>query len=300
MVQNIQKNNANEIEIGGRTTGGTASKKLKTQIDTLKVIACPVCRAVYMPFFREGKSAQSLNPLLETAFLSVCRFCFRCQRPACPQCWNREHNLCAACSQEIQVSFHVPLPSFEGLVFSPLLSLHKEAVADVSFICRRNGRFASPELVSEETLLPTCLPVEKSGPAADYPGWLQEVMSQKAGKQQPAKVFQAAENLQNSEPVSTGKSLDLPSTNALEWPSVTQEEDVAVKDVSISEVTQNNEKLPLIERIENVLIVLVSIILVALILMIVLAVGSADMNAFFLRLFHIDIRAEIAYLLKLI
>lgn len=59
------------------------------------------------------------------------------------------------------------------------------------------------------------------------------------------------------------------------------------------------EPTPLIERVENILLVITSTLLLAIVVMIVLAASSADMNAFFLRLMHVDIRTEISYLLQL-
>lgn len=312
MVQNMQ-NVANDVEIGGQAAGATDLEKPKTQVDTLKVIACPVCRAVYVPFFREKKATQNAMALLETAFLGVCRFCFRCQRPACPQCWNKESNLCASCSQEVQVAFHAALPSFEGLVFSPPLSLYRESTVDVSFICRRNGRFASSELAPARALLSADLSVEEASTLdGSYPVWLQEIMGSKTGSQLSNFMPQIAGGWRDSEPVRAEKSPNSPSTSSLEWLHIkaeslpvkktqaTQEDLTVATATSVSEEVLVDEKTPLLERIENILIVLISLILIALVLMIVLAITSADMNALFLRLLHVDIRAEIAYLLKLI
>lgn len=62
---------------------------------------------------------------------------------------------------------------------------------------------------------------------------------------------------------------------------------------------QDDEDIPLLERVENVLIVVTSVLLLIIILMIVLALCFADVNTFFFHLLHIDIRTEIAYLLQL-
>ena len=105
-------------------------------VDTLKVVACPVCRAIYVP-----SGAVRPPGLLETAFLAVCHFCFRCQRPACPQCWNPVHHVCASCSEEARLPFRGPVPSLEGLVF---VSSRSELANTISFLCKRNGRFYTP------------------------------------------------------------------------------------------------------------------------------------------------------------
>ncbi len=176
--------------------------------DTLKIVACPVCRAVYVPSREQQDCSSAL--LLETAFLEVCHFCFRCQRPACPQCWNPVHHSCASCCEEARLPFRGPVPALEGLVFLPLSS-HSAQSNAISFVCQRNGRFYTPEPVlpdaaSQKTstssapvsasvaatsqaatsgALPV-LPPAQSAPAqaltGTYPVWLQEVLGQKTGE----------------------------------------------------------------------------------------------------------------------
>jgi hypothetical protein len=62
---------------------------------------------------------------------------------------------------------------------------------------------------------------------------------------------------------------------------------------------EEDEESSLFERIENVLIVVIAAFLLAIVLMLILSLSSAQMNAFFYQLIHIDIRAEILYLLQI-
>ncbi len=69
---------------------------------------------------------------------------------------------------------------------------------------------------------------------------------------------------------------------------------------AIARAQRQSSGINLIAWIENVGIVIMAAILLALILMIALAARSAHMNAVFLHLIHVDIRAEIAYLFQAI
>src|SRR5258707_1349141 len=168
----------------------------QAEVDTLKIVACPVCRAVYMP---AGEQPGKLElAALEAVFLDVCRYCFRCQRPACPQCWNPVHHTCAACSEEARLPFRSPVPALEGLVFWPASTVQADPASKISFICQRNGRFyasepapACPESPQEAAISPTvisdALPALQPddtdsalAPSEAYPTWLQEVLSPKA------------------------------------------------------------------------------------------------------------------------
>ena len=173
------------------------------QVDTLKIVACPICRAIYIPSAEARVRASAT--LLETAFLNVCHFCFRCQRPACPQCWNPVHHTCASCSEEANLPFRSPVPSLEGLVFLPLTTASTTPASTISFTCHRNGRFCTANQFSLAQPLRknlptvTCEPVTSDAlpvlpptytvPApvsthiSSYPTWLQETYSQKTNGQ---------------------------------------------------------------------------------------------------------------------
>ncbi|HEY0753933.1 MAG TPA: hypothetical protein VGD98_08245 [Ktedonobacteraceae bacterium] len=175
----------------------------RAEVDTLKIVACSTCRAIYVPMGTE--LAQNSTLALEAAFQDVCRFCFRCQRSACPQCWNPMHHVCASCGEEARLPFRSPVPSLEGLVFLPPSSVQPNQASKISFICQRNGRFYIPEPVldhsrphkdafaplsaAEEPVISDALPVlpgnyEDLTPTArqssPYPTWLQEILGQHA------------------------------------------------------------------------------------------------------------------------
>ncbi len=122
--------------------------------ETLKIVACPICQAVYLPASTQQATAQSSCAALEAAFLRVCHFCFRCQQPACPQCWNPVHHVCTACGEEAHLPFLSPVPSLEGLVFAPPVFPHLAQTADLPFACLRNGRFSLAKHPLAENIQP--------------------------------------------------------------------------------------------------------------------------------------------------
>jgi hypothetical protein len=327
MVQNIQ-NTCNETHLA---LDSTDSKSSGPQVDTLKVVTCPVCRAVYVPYIQKQRDGYNGSfTLLETAFLRVCHFCFRCQRPACPQCWNQEYNLCAACSKVAHVPFHSPLSSFEGLIFSPPVFAQMSQASALSFACLRNGHSHAPAHLSVETTPGDALVTEMHlespvlSSASPYPSWLQEIMGQGANEPASDDVRQMdappAESADMAE-----QAHALPHTNSSTWPQTTRTPDTnssawlqtaessarvlqpsstidrgATPEEDGQEPVQEEEKLTPVERVENVLIYITSLLLALIVVMIILALSSAELNMLFLRFLHIDIRAEIAYLLQLI
>ena len=322
-------------------------------VDTLKVVACPVCRAIYIPSGEQQTVAPTSADLLETAFLALCRSCFRCQRPACPQCWNPVHHTCAACSEEAHLPFRTPVPSLQGLAFLPPTSIHTKQENKISFICQRNGRFYMPEPAASRPQSQEVRPLPTSTASAPvtfdtlsahqsdhkvlkptanetYPTWLQEVLGQRMNEQDALPLATGEAQLEDSSnlfPTAEAGSI-ISSASGTNWPLLipTTRQQTApsllavlpapaptmqsLATTSATPGTENqneavlqddlvSEESSLLERIENVLIIITSILLLAVILMIVLSISSAQVNAFFLHFLHIDIRTEIAYLLQL-
>ncbi len=309
------------------------------QVDTLKIVACPICRAIYVPS-TELRSCDRAT-LLETAFLDICHFCFRCQRPACPQCWNPVHHTCASCSEEAKLPFRSPVPSLEGLVFLPLTTSSASTTCTISFTCQRNGRFCTvkpssarthtpesllsvtPEPVTSDALL--LLPSAPNAPApiaahtSHYPSWLQEAFNQNTSEQtlspaperQEKPVDESVISAYSSRLNQIGRadrfSADMvseqptrpPMPSALALQSLPAPEIEEHQETLLHDEERDDEDISLAERVENILIVITSILLLAVVLMIVLSICFAQVNTFFLGLLHIDIRTEIAYLLQL-
>src|SRR5437588_10820092 len=105
------------------------------------IITCTICGAGYA----SASAHQSLlqATVLEAAFMSMCHFCFRCRRPACPECWDTVHGVCGACVQEAHLPFRVEARPLNGVIFPPVHAVHttRENMASPPLLCKRPGRF---------------------------------------------------------------------------------------------------------------------------------------------------------------
>lgn len=82
-------------------------------------ITCAICDAGYMPSQSRQDLLQASPHVLESTLMSMCHYCFRCRRPACPQCWDAMHEVCGACVQEAHLSFRSSASPLTGTLFSP-------------------------------------------------------------------------------------------------------------------------------------------------------------------------------------
>ena len=119
-------------------------------------IACTVCSALYTPAQAHAYLLQAPRLALESAFMSMCHFCFRCRRPACPLCWDDIHGLCGSCVEDVHLSFRqeaelLPLNSTLLIPVAPRSQQHH--TASFPLVCIQPGRFqpdaSSVEHVSE-------------------------------------------------------------------------------------------------------------------------------------------------------
>src|SRR5215469_2266323 len=109
-------------------------------------ITCVICSAVYIPSPQNEDLLQATPLALESAFMSMCHFCFRCRRPACPMCWDAVHRICAACVQETGLTFRTQVAPLEGTLFPPILPARQvQSVCNdqqaTPFLCIRPGLF---------------------------------------------------------------------------------------------------------------------------------------------------------------
>jgi hypothetical protein len=85
--------------------------------DETRSIACVICQAVYAPSQRHEHLL--LAPAaLESAFMGMCHFCFRCRRPACPECWDDVHGICGRCGSESQLPFRREVGPLSSQLFT--------------------------------------------------------------------------------------------------------------------------------------------------------------------------------------
>jgi hypothetical protein len=113
-------------------------------------VSCMICLAAYVPS-RQRSDLLHASPLaLESAFMSMCHFCFRCRRPSCPECWDYVHGLCAACSHDANIPFRTEFPPLNGALLSPLRQAQslREQQASSPLVCIRPGAYAQSRLSS--------------------------------------------------------------------------------------------------------------------------------------------------------
>ncbi len=117
-------------------------------------MTCIVCKAVYAPPQWNKNLWQAPSAALESAFISMCHFCFRCRRPSCPNCWDGVHCVCGACIQDTGLSFRLESPPLSGTrsVSSQIQSTTIQPVL-TPLICIRPGHL--PGATPSIDLLPT-------------------------------------------------------------------------------------------------------------------------------------------------
>jgi hypothetical protein len=111
---------AAEVSVKRSVSRQLISTHSPTDIAAEGIITCAICQAVYAPSRLHAYLLQSPPIALESAFMSMCHFCFRCRRPSCPNCWDTAHSVCGQCAQETHVPFRVEIPPLQGTSYSSL------------------------------------------------------------------------------------------------------------------------------------------------------------------------------------
>jgi hypothetical protein len=229
-----------------------------------RTIACDICHAVYSPAQDHIYLVQAPISALETAFMSMCHFCFRCRRPSCPACWDHVHGVCASCVQEMRLPFREELSPLRGAFFPPMRHAQEArvTVATAPLISIEPGQFQSADHNA----------IEKATTG-------------------PMKVITAASD---SAPQKQNSSLQ--SNSALHSSVSSPQPDVDIDQVkTIPERSRSRSK-----RIERVITLLLLVVLLVVVALITTASLSTSANMFIATMLHIDIRAELAYLWQII
>ncbi|HZS78686.1 MAG TPA: hypothetical protein VFA41_18895 [Ktedonobacteraceae bacterium] len=224
-------------------------------------VPCSICDAVYAPAPEQSMFLE--QSALEAAFMSACHYCFRCRRPACPQCWDEVHGVCGACVEEVGLPFRRQAAPLDGLLFPPAFNGQADgagiSLTSVSelLIMVRPGRFTLQTLYKQE------------------------------GTQVDTEIVPGEEDVM---PI----ALSIPTKESSE---VLKEYD---KEVEIESKKRAPEKGSRASSLESILTWLAVVILLAMNTLIVLAYFLPTVNLWLLRLVNIDIHAEITYLVHII
>jgi hypothetical protein len=131
----------------GHAAHGSAGQREKTK----REVMCKICQAVYVPSRAHRRLAGSPQAVVESTFMSMCHFCFRCRRPACPSCWDEVHGVCGACALEAHLSFRSSVPPLDGVIFPPIqhLPLARVRAGTPPLVCVQPGSFQRAPLPIE-------------------------------------------------------------------------------------------------------------------------------------------------------
>lgn len=250
------------------TTAGGAGPDVHVTPAPAVMMTCSLCDAEFSP---ESEYAYLLNAdakELEAAFMSACHVCFRCRRAACPECWDATHHLCAQCVGEAGLPPHTEPRPLEGTL--PLIMTAQDAAGAATaspFVCVRPGRYSAsaerePDRDRQQSADPALLPVKKS----DSPAGTENIHHDPTPRLVALAIADqagTAEETLESEPAISG----------------------------------TRRTLNVIERALTIIVLAALLIIAALV---VLAETSLPANTTIARLIHVDIRAEVAYIVNLI
>ena len=217
-------------------------------------ITCIICHASYTPSNLYQRFLQVSPIVLESAYMSICHYCFRCRRPACPECWDPIHHICGACVQDANLPFRTQVEPLDGILLpllSPISESTQENTTTSQFICVKHGKFHN--LATPSTTI-----------TSPEPPLIPQQQDPTPPQVQPDPYLESPPTLEDASPIETKPSKPHRST---------------------------------IKKVEIALAAILLLALLAIAVLIVLAEYSVKVNTFIDHLLHIDIRAEIAYLL---
>lgn len=242
------------------TPSSSSSLSPATPRAAQQTVTCSICQAMYTIPSTLTPPPRALRPqtpsaqLLDALFMAQCHFCFRCRRPACPECWDHVHHICGSCVEENHLHFRSTPAPLKGLQFPPpRFHDHTSSLTPPSsstLVCVKHGRFFPSPEPEIETITTRPVPV----PPAPSP--------------HTSTQNDVAELDTRPEPPATRPSRAPAADTTPIW-------------------LRALRLLPL-----TTLLVILLLILAALL--------SAEMNDSLTSTLHVDIRAEIAYLLQLI
>jgi hypothetical protein len=295
-------------------------------------VICKICQAVYVPAQTHMQLAHSPQSVVESAFMSMCHFCFRCRRPACPSCWDDIHGICGACIVEAQLSFRSSTPPLDGVIFPPIQHVQEARVHILtpSLVCVRPGRFqhAPLPIEAQTTIFMQTLsdqPIydpskahlsQKVSTSSSVPPSETETLSGPTknarratlnGSSSPFLRSSMPKSLPDIENIATrpekrGVERKEKNSVAQSQPSraIDMADVVTRPEKGRVDKTGEDRKTARQGRFQRAVTEILLLIALLIIILIAGALFSPNVNDGIAHLLHVDIRAEIAYLLLLI
>jgi hypothetical protein len=235
-------------------------------------VTCKICQAVYVPARTHMQLVRSPQAVVESAFMGMCHFCFRCRRPACPSCWDEVHGVCGACALEAQLPFRSSVPPLEGVIVPPIEQLPLARVRTVTppLVCVQPGRFQqSPLPIESQTTLYVQTFSDQPRPDRDI------------------------ERSSPQTPIPAAKPQERTTDDIADMATRPDKRRVHSKDTSHKAATRRVKPERTATKILFLIVVLIAIFIASALL-------SLTVNDAIVYLFHVDIRSGIAYLLQLL
>jgi hypothetical protein len=284
-------------------------------------VACRICEAVYTPSQDHAYLLQAPPMVLESALMSMCHFCFRCRRAACPHCWDNIHGVCGACCLEADLPFRAQAAPLRGVLFATTrqAQLRRKHATPIRLICIRSGRFQSAASIDTAETFPlhnAIIPPRASASRqtqaeSDH---LERPQVHPESQPQPSpprrrktiEIDQIATRPAHTETVGdidqivTQPPPRIRRATALrelaDQPTHVNANVGVAKHVFEPEASQHS----IGSIIEQIITVLLCIVLICIVVLIMLAMFSVDANALIQNYLHVDIRTEVTALWQLI
>lgn len=281
--------------------------------EPISTIACRICDALYTPSQEHTYLLQAPPMVLESALMSMCHFCFRCRRPACPHCWDNIHGVCGECCIEANLPFRAQTAPLRGVIFATTrqAQLRRKHATPVRLICIRAGRFQNVASIDtaetfplQTAIMPPRIMTSKQKPAE--PDHLEQ-----------PQIHPDKQRVQQAPQRRTTIDINQIATRPPYTKTRVEIDEIVTQPPRIKKARANAEIVPrsphvnitaATERpaynfwinLEHIITTLLLIVLMCIILLILLAMFSIDANTLIQNYLHVDIRAEITALWQLI
>ncbi len=289
------------------------SPKYHAKKEPLSTIACRICDALYTPSQEHTYLLQAPPMVLESALMSMCHFCFRCRRPACPHCWDNVHGVCGECCIEANLPFRAQTAPLRGVIFATTrqAQLRRKHATPVRLICIRAGRFQNVASIDtaetfplQTAIMPPRITISKPKPAETDHLEQRQVQPTKQREQQspPRRITIDIDQIATRPPY-TKQTVEIgeivtqpPRIKKTRADAEIVPQPPYINTTAITERPAHNFWI----NLEHVITTLLLIVLMCIILLILLAMFSVDANTLIQNYLHVDIRAEITALWQLI
>ena len=255
--------------------------------DTARV-ACLICQALYVPAPTHTYLLQAPPTVLESAFMSMCHFCFRCRRPACPGCWDDVHGICGNCALETHLPFRAALAPLQGSLFAATRRAQIARVLPLTtpLVCVRPGRFQRAPLPIDtaSTVYMPALPLKTRSSKAQL-------------RREPSLIADQTPRAVTTSALASPENDELDIAEMVTRPEPGEPSSGDDLTVVATPRTRSTSFVRWLERLLTTILLLLFLVVVALI---AAALLSLQANAYIISILHVDIRTELANLWQLI